>query len=115
MDLHQRLAEFLKRLENAPPAGSAQEALALVCRLIEEVEDEFCPVPRQDPPPLVTTGRMYAPREDHVKRFASGLIIAEARHHRIYCRVDGGISIVRMRNKWASRVFYKAGKHERSR
>ena len=113
MDLHQRLVEFFKRLENAPPAASAQEALDLVCRLIEEVEDELCPVPRQDPPPLVGTGRMYAPQTDHVKRFANGLIIADARHHRIYCRIDGGISIVPMRKKWQSEVFRKPGKHER--
>jgi hypothetical protein len=113
MDLHQRLAEFFKRLEAAPPADSAQEALDLVCRLIEQVEDELCPVPRRDPPPLVSTGRMYAPKEDHVKRFAGGLIIADARHHRIYCRVDGGISIVRMTRKWESIAFEKPGKHER--
>lgn len=111
MDLHQRLTEFFKRLEVAPPAANAEEAFALVCRLIEEVEDELCPVPRQDPPPLLSTGRMYAPKEDHVKRFANGLIVADARHHRIYCRADGGISIVP--RKWDWQVFTKLGKHER--
>lgn len=112
MDLHQRLAEFFKRLEAAPPAANAQEALDLLCRLIEEVEDELCPVARQDPPPLTSTGRMYAPQADRVKRLPNGRIVADARHHRIYCQADGSISIAYVSNKVESPLFYKAGKHE---
>ena len=51
MDIPQRLAEFFHRLQAAPAAASAEEALALVCRLIEEVENEFCPLPREQQPP----------------------------------------------------------------
>lgn len=112
MDIQERLAEFFNRLNAAPPATTSDEALGLVCRLIEAVENELCPLPRQNPPPLVFAGRMYAPQEDHVKRFADGLIIADTRHHRIYCRADGGISIIHVPS--GSPVFDKEGKHERT-
>ena len=64
MNIQERLAIFYRRLEASPPAGSADEALNLVCRLIEEVEDELCPLPREEPPPKHFTGRMYAPKKD---------------------------------------------------
>lgn len=41
MDLHERLNIFLTRLNAASACGTGQEALALVCRLIEEVEQDF--------------------------------------------------------------------------
>lgn len=112
MDIQQRLAEFFNRLNAARPATTSDEALGLVCRLIEAVEDELCPLPRQNPPPLVSAGRMYAPQEDHVRRFADGLIIADTRHHRIYCRANGGISIVHLPTE--STVLYKKGRDERA-
>ena len=112
MDIHERLAEFLRRLHSAPAVGTSKEAFALICQLIEQVEDELCPLPRQNPPPAVFTGRMYAPLEDNVERFTNGLIVADTRHHRIYCRPDGGISIIHVPSR--SPVLYKEGKHERT-
>lgn len=85
MDIQQRLTEFFRRLQAAPPAANAGEALALVCRLMEEVEDELCPLPRGEPPPLRFTGRMYAPREDRIWPQPDGRILASARHHEINC------------------------------
>jgi hypothetical protein len=93
MEIHQRLAEFFRRLEAAAPANTAEGALQLVCRLIEEVEDELCPLPREEPPPLLFSGRMYAPRPDHVRRLPRGTLVANTRHHRIYCQPDGSIRI----------------------
>jgi hypothetical protein len=92
MEIHQRLEIFLERLQAAPACRTAKEALALVCRLIEEVEDQFSPVPREDPPPMLFTGRMYAPQPDSVREMG-GTLIAATRHHRIWCRADGGIRI----------------------
>jgi hypothetical protein len=112
MDLHQRLTEFFRRLEAAPPAASAQEGLDLVCRLIEEVEDELCPLPRECPPPLHLSGRMYPPQEDRVKRVRSGAIKADTRQHRIFCRPGGAILIFHLRTR--SFVFQKQGRHERA-
>jgi hypothetical protein len=37
--------------------------------LIDEVEDEFCSLAREDPPPaLQFTGRMYPPQKDRMYR-----------------------------------------------
>jgi hypothetical protein len=108
MDLQQRLAEFFRRLKAAPPAATADEAVALVCRLIEEVEDEYCSVPRTEPPPLTFTGRMYAPREDHMHRQPDGSITASTRRHRIVCQRNGAITVIHMTDK--SVVFTKPGR-----
>ncbi|HYT59575.1 MAG TPA: hypothetical protein VEL06_05360 [Haliangiales bacterium] len=94
MEIHERLAIFYRRLEAAAPATNADEALNLVCRLIEQVEDEFCAVPREEPPPLKFTGRMYPPQQDRVRRLPEGGVVANTRRHRIYCQPDGTISIV---------------------
>ena len=60
MNIQERLAIFFRRLEATPPATNAEDAMNLVCRLIEEVEDEFCPLPRENPPPgLRFTGRVH--------------------------------------------------------
>ena len=93
MNIQERLAIFVRRLEAAPPSGSAEEAMDLVCHPIEAVEDEFCSVPRQDPPPLGFTGRMYALRRDRMHRLPGGVLMADARRHRIYCHRDGSIRI----------------------
>jgi hypothetical protein len=108
MDLQQRLAEFFQRLVAAPPAATADEAMALVCRLIEAVEDELCPFPRTEPPPLDFTGRMYAPQADRMTRQPDGSLTASTRRHRIICGRDGAITIVHMADK--SVVFTKPGR-----
>ena len=95
MDIAQRLELFFRRLAEAPPAGTAEEALALVCRLIEEVEDEHCPVPRETPAPTDFTGRMYPPQADKIYPASDGSIEADARRHQIYCGRDGRIAIFR--------------------
>ena len=93
MDIQERLQVFFHRLEAAPAADSAEKAMALVCRLIEAVEDEFCPLPRKSPPPLDFTGRMYAPQSDRTRRLPGGQWVANTRGHRIYCQPDGAILI----------------------
>lgn len=94
MDIQQRLAVFFRRLVEAPPAANAEEALRLVCRLIEDVEDEFCPLPPENPPPTAAKGRMYAPQSDMIIRHSDGAIQAQTRRHWIYCARDGRIAIV---------------------
>ncbi len=93
MELQERLSVFFERLTAAPPAATAQKALALICDLIEAVEDEFCPIPREEPPLRLFTGRMYVPQEDYITRKADGTITATTRHHRITCAADGAIYI----------------------
>ncbi len=93
MEIHQRLEIFQERLRAAPACHTAEEALALVCRLIEEIEDEFCPIPRQHPPPRTRTGRMYAPQGDSIFREPKGGIRVETRRHTMYFSPDGSFSI----------------------
>lgn len=95
MEIQERLEVFYTRLRAAPACATAQEALALLCRLIEEVEDEFCSVPRQHPPPLSITGRMYAPHSDHVFPSPDGAIRAETRRHTMHLSPEGAIRIAR--------------------
>ena len=94
MELHERLQVFFERLNAAPAVATADEALALVCRLIEEVEDEFCMVPREAPPPMHRTWRMYPPQSDHIFPQSDGSIRAETRRHTMFFAADGSIRIV---------------------
>ena len=95
MEMHERLEIFYARLRAAPACATAEESLGLVCRLIEEVEDEFCPAPRRQPPPFSFTGRMYAPHPDHVFASVDGNIRAETRRHTMLFSADGAIRILR--------------------
>jgi hypothetical protein len=107
MELQKRLEIFLERLKNAPPCQSADEALSLISRVLEEIEAEFCPHPREEPPPMRFTGRMYAPRVDRVERTSEGLLVASSRHHRIYCHPDGAFRIVHVPSRQT--VIHKTG------
>jgi len=108
MDINERLSEFYRRLKVAPAASNADEAFALVCQLIEQVEDELCPSPRENPPPFKFTGRMYAPQTDRVRRLTNGALIAYARQHCINCQPNGQISIHRLPSRKLE--FFKEGK-----
>jgi hypothetical protein len=101
---------FYQRLAAAPLAANAEEAMRLVCQLIEQVEDEHCPLPREEPPPRRFTGRMYAPRPDRITPLPEGGLFAEARHHFIHCHADGGIEIIQARENRIE--LKKAGKSQ---
>ena len=105
--MHERLEVFFSRLRAAPACATADEGLALVCRLIEEVENEFGPVPRREPPPFNFTGRMYAPHPDHVFVTAEGNIRAETRRHTMLLSADGAIRITRTESN--ALEFFKPG------
>jgi hypothetical protein len=110
MNIQERLALFYRRLEAVPAAADADEAMQLVCHLIEQVEDEFCPLPREEPPPLKFTGRMYAPGPDRMRRLPQGGLVADTRHHRVYCQPNGAISIMRMADR--KLILSKPGKKQ---
>jgi hypothetical protein len=89
-----RLREFLRRLGAAGPAGTAEEALALIEATLTGVEDELTDTPA-DPDKWMTDGRMYAPQgdsrravvgNDHVTRFRS-------RAHNTFIATNGALEI----------------------
>ena len=95
MELHERLAIFFERLRAAPACRSAEEALEQACRVMEEVEGEFCEFPIQHPAPQVFSGRMYRPQTDRIFRSKDGHIRAETRRHTLHFSPDGAICIIR--------------------
>jgi phytoene/squalene synthetase len=48
--IRHRLDEFYRRLAAAPPARTADEALELICRMLDEVEDDMSGIPKETPP-----------------------------------------------------------------
>lgn len=63
---HARVAEFLRRLEQAPPCADLGSARALLDRTLNEVEDELSGVP-YNPQNWRTDGRMYPVQDDNVR------------------------------------------------
>src|SRR5205085_9113100 len=82
-----------QRLRTAPAAKSAEEAFGLICRTLEEVENEFCPVPKKHPPPRGFDGRMYLPQRDRIEFIEDGAWWIETRRHRIRIERGGSFRI----------------------
>ena len=61
-----RLKLFIKRLQEAPPAASRPEALALITSILNAVEDEFSGA-TANPANWEHDGRLYAPQEDRAR------------------------------------------------
>jgi hypothetical protein len=97
VSIQDRLAELYRRLAESPPARTAKEALDLICRTLEAVEDELSGFPRRDPPPDMASargGRMYRPLADNLTRLPDHGIIAYTRRHVILIGSNGSISIM---------------------
>jgi hypothetical protein len=62
----ERLEKFYERLRDAPASSSRTEALALIARILNEVEDEMSGIPYNprvyEDRSAPTDGRMYPPR-----------------------------------------------------
>ena len=93
MEIRQRLAIFYHRLADAPAVVNAEQAFALICRVLEQVEDEFCTVARTSPPPRHFVGRMYSPLHDSIEVLADQSWRVSTRRHLIVIRPDGSFSI----------------------
>ena len=61
-----RLGEFLKRLDAAAPADGVDRAYGLLCRTLNEVEDELTGIP-YNPARWMDDGRMYPPQDDSIR------------------------------------------------
>lgn len=102
-----RFVIFLERLAAKPSARTAQEALALLSGVLNEVEDELTEIPF-DPGASATDGRMYPPQEDHARDVPErhDLVRYRSRGHNTYIRNNGAIEIQDLKKRV---VFQKPG------
>jgi len=90
----ERVAEFLKRLSEARPAGSHDEAFSLVRDTLNAVEDQFSGV-AFDPDKHLTDGRLYPPQQDS-RRSVPGrgdVVRYRSRGHNTLIASNGAIRI----------------------
>ncbi len=94
--IRERLNELYRRLAAAPRAAAADDAFDLICRTLDEVEDEMSGIPKQTPPPPLRApaGRLYPPQADRIVRQPDGTLVARTRQHVIRVGADGSIAIV---------------------
>lgn len=95
----ERLAEFLLRLGQAPPASSAAEAVELVNRILSEVEDRLSGIP-YDPAAarqLVTDGRMYGPHPSFASSWPKPGVTRYAHTKHDTFIADNGAILIRLR------------------
>jgi len=95
MDRQARFAEFVRRMEAAPPATSGDEALILLSRTLNHVESELTSIPF-DPDRWLNDGRMYPPQEDNAREVPDrpDLKRYRSRGHNTWIMVNGAIRIV---------------------
>jgi hypothetical protein len=90
----QRVAEFLRRLGEARPAASHDEAFNLVRDTLNAVEDRFSGV-AFDPDKHLTDGRLYPPQQDS-RRSLPGrddVVRYRSRGHNTLIAANGAIRI----------------------
>jgi hypothetical protein len=94
--IRERLNELSRRLTVAAAPSTADEAFDLICRTLEEVEDELRGIPKQTPPPPLRApaGRLYPPQADRIVRHPDGSLTARTRRHVILVGAGGSIAIV---------------------
>jgi hypothetical protein len=89
----QRLEEVFRRLANAAPESSFEGAYQLLCKTIDQVEDELSGLPNE-PDRWMELGRLSPPQTDRmssvegcdVKRF-------DSRRHVTYIATNGAMEI----------------------
>ena len=103
----ERLAEFFRRLAEAPAAGSDREALDQIAEVLNRVEDEMTDIPF-DPEAWQDDGRMHPPRADAERAVAGApnLRRFRSRGYHTFVAPSGAIEI---RNRRNDIDFAKAG------
>lgn len=89
----ERLKIFLERLDSAKAVGSADEALLLLRKTLNGVEDEFSGV-IYDPELWKSDGRMYAPNEDNRRKADGPFRRYRSRMHNTLVGENGSLKII---------------------
>ncbi len=85
---------FTNRLATAEAAANQKEAVSLINKTLDAVEDEFSGVAKANGIPNRDDGRMYGILDDkYVKTMADGTKIATTKGNRIVLNTDGGFQI----------------------
>ena len=89
-----RLQLFFERLSGAPPADSADEALASLATILNEVEDKHSGR-EYNPDAWADDGRMYPPREDNRRNVPDRPSLRRYRsaEHNTFIGLNGSIRI----------------------
>jgi hypothetical protein len=108
----ERFSEFVRRLNEAPSASSADNALALLTSILNEVEDELAGVP-YDPARWQTDGRLYPPQADSRRTVAdrTDVVRYRSRAHNTYIAENGAIEIVAISGEVILRKTGADGRH----
>lgn len=95
MERQHRFAEFIRRMDAAPPCSSKAGAFDQLSKTLVEVENEFSGIPF-DPNFPIDNGRMYPPRADASRAVPGRTDLERFRSakHNTYFSDDGAILIV---------------------
>lgn len=95
IEKRERIKIFLQRLEAAPPANNAEEALQLVTDVLNGVEDELTSIP-YNPELWMDDGRMYPPQADSARRDVPDVVRYRSVSHNTRIHRNGAIRIERI-------------------
>lgn len=89
-----RLAEFFRRLTEAPAAQTADAAKELLAGVLNEVENEMTDIP-YDPEQWASDGRLYPVLDDNWEDLPDGRWVGRSRGHQTFVGANGAIEIKR--------------------
>ncbi|HYV36918.1 MAG TPA: hypothetical protein VE988_14525 [Gemmataceae bacterium] len=108
----ERLAEFYRRLQAAPPCDSLDEAFAMVCNVLNAVEDELADIPF-DQSKSDTDGRLYPPVRESLHSVKDHPSVKRHRHrlHYTFFGENGSVEVQDVQTR--SVIFTKPGRDGR--
>jgi hypothetical protein len=104
----ERLAEFLRRLAQAPRARTFDEAYEQLCRILNEAEHEMTAIPF-DPDSWRSDGRLYPPLLDNLRVVENRPLVRRLRsiRHNTFVGLNGSIEIQELPSREV--IFSKPG------